>query len=294
MPAAECQAPVSLWQIVNNFKVDDLTAGIVELENNQCLCKSFREQHGGGFPAPEPLVQAAKKSFQEIELLCDEIGLDHARAQINVIGIKLNYPMDISSLLTNLENAETTLLRETWERKFLYINEDCSLFVDNPNLLGAEVVEAFPSAKDDIREAGNCLAAECTTSAVFHLMRVAEYGLRALAKDRRIKVPRGALELATWEDIIQRLETAEQKIQGYPKTLAREAQFEFYHGAMMEFKRFKNKFRNRLMHARDSYDRHQARSALDHVGDFMKILASRISESKRTPLTWKGKKWVTP
>jgi hypothetical protein len=69
--------------------------------------------------------------------------------------------------------------------------------------------------------------------------------------------------------------------------LARDAQFEFYHGAMMELKRFKNKFRNRIMHARDHYDVDEANSAFTHVRDFMKILATKISETKRTSVIWK-------
>jgi len=76
---------------------------------------------------------------------------------------------------------------------------------------------------------------------------------------------------------------------GLPKTLARELQFEFYHGAMMEFKRFKNKFRNRIMHTQEEYDRDDTHNAMTHVRAFMEILASRISETKRTPLIWKGK-----
>jgi hypothetical protein len=125
-------------------------------------------------------------------------------------------------------------------------------------------------------------------------MRAAEYGLRALAWDRRVKIPKNKpIELASWEDIIKKLEEAEAAIQDYPRTLAREAQFVFYHGAMMEFKRFKNKFRNRIMHTREDYDTHQAQSAFTHVREFMIILSSRISEAKRAPIIWKGKKWST-
>jgi hypothetical protein len=124
-------------------------------------------------------------------------------------------------------------------------------------------------------------------------MRVAEYGLRALAFDRRVSIPKNKpIDLATWEDILKELEKTEAAIQNYPKTLAREAQYEFVHGAMMEFKRFKNVFRNRVAHTRQSYDRDEAMSVLNHVRAFMQILASRISEGKRTPLEWKGSQWV--
>jgi len=41
------------------------------------------------------------------------------------------------------------------------------------------------------------------------------------------------LDLAKWEEITKQLELGETAIQGYRKTLAREAQFDFYHGAVM-------------------------------------------------------------
>jgi len=54
----------------------------------------------------------------------------------------------------------------------------------------------------------------------------------------------------------------------------------------MEFKRFKNKFRNRIMHTRDEYDSDEAHSAFVHVKEFMNILASKIAENVKTPEMW--------
>jgi hypothetical protein len=192
-----------------------------------------------------------------------------------------------SALIAETQNAKQILAVALGKLQFLYIATDRIDYADSDTLFGEDVVKAFPSATTDLKESGNCLAAECSTAAVFHLMRGAEYGLRALAVDRQITLPKNQeLGLATWEDIIKQLETAELAIQGYPKTLAREKQFNFYHGAMMEFKRFKNVFRNSVMHTRDEYDRDQAHSAFVHVRDFLKILASEIAEGKTTPLIW--------
>jgi hypothetical protein len=199
-----------------------------------------------------------------------------------------------SHLESDLRHIIELMLKETHTQGvFLRIQKEYSRYLDNPDLFGETVRNRFPSATEDIQAAGNCLATGCYTATVFHLMRVAERGLRALARDRRVKIPTGEILLATWEQIIRELEKAEQTIQGFPKTLAREAQFEFYHGAMLELRRFKNLFRNRFAHTRDHCDIHQAHSAFDHVGSFMKLLASRISETHRPPLVWRGKNWTT-
>jgi hypothetical protein len=75
--------------------------------------------------------------------------------------------------------------------------------------------------------------------------------------------------------------------------MAREEQYKFYHGAMMELTRFKNKYRNPGMHTRDSYDIDEAKSVFEHVKKFMTILATRISETSRTPVKWTQKQLNT-
>ena len=49
--------------------------------------------------------------------------------------------------------------------------------------LGGGSIPGGGPAVEDIREAGNCMAADCNTAAVFHLMRAVEWGLRALCVD---------------------------------------------------------------------------------------------------------------
>jgi hypothetical protein len=234
--------------------------------------------------------------LERAEELCNEAALPNARSQIALIRIRNknpNHKADYSAWVAELNNAQDALMSDLWSRKVIRIDAELVEFANNDLLFGQSVNDAFPSAMPDIIEAGNCLAADCASAAVFHLMRVAEYGLRALARDRRIEIPKNKpLDLATWEEIIKELEGAEDAMRTYKKTEARESQLVFYHGAMMEFKRFKNKFRNRIMHSRVSYDKDQAKSAFVHVKEFMLILSVRISEKKRTPVIWKGRKWT--
>lgn len=235
------------------------------------------------------------KHLSQAGTLCWRAGLLSADEQLRSINhhymLSDDPPTDYSSLCADLRRAIDTMFDDLRKRSFLEVKPELVIFLNNRRLFGQKVSGAFPEAIPDIVEAGNCLAADCSTAAVFHLMRVAEYGLRALAHDRRIKLDKNkAIDLATWEDLLRKLEDAEVAIQGYPKTPAREAQFDFFHGANMEVKRFKNKFRNRIMHSRESYDGHEAMSAFDHVKAFMEILSSRISERSRTPIIWKGSK----
>ncbi len=75
-------------------------------------------------------------------------------------------------------------------RKFVLVKPDRSKYLLQHALFGENVRTAFPSAAFDIEQAGNCLAVEANMAAIYHLLRVAEHGLRALARDRRIEIPK--------------------------------------------------------------------------------------------------------
>jgi hypothetical protein len=65
---------------------------------------------------------------------------------------------------------------------FVAVAPDLEAYIDQDALLGDAVTAKFPDAVVEIRNAGNCLAVGCSTAAVFHLMRVVEFGLRALSR----------------------------------------------------------------------------------------------------------------
>ena len=235
-------------------------------------------------------------SLKGLQDLCEQVNLTNAKQKI---GLTLSHfehnpdDVDYSSLGADLRNVYDVFMSDLWARIFVQVPEKYREFIDNDLLFSKAVAENFKGAVPDIREAGNCLSVGSSTAAIFHLMRIAECGLRALAYDRRITLDKDKpIDLATWEDLIKKLEEAEKAIQGFPKTHTREVQLDFYHGAMMEVRGFKGKFRNRVMHSRESYDQDEAMSAFTHVREFMCILATRIAEGRRTPLIWKGRKWL--
>lgn len=221
--------------------------------------------------------------------VCEKLGLRDAHSTIKraMEWFRVASNTSPEAAKIHLEHVQDALREQLYDSRFFGLAKDRAGYYGNIALFGDRTPEAFPSAKTDMTEALRCLAVEVNTAAVFHLMRVAEIGLRVLAKDRRVSFTKGPIELATWEQIIRELEDSEEKIHNYPKTLAREEQYQFYHGALMEIRRFKNVWRNNIMHTRDEYDRNQALSVFNHVRDFVTILASRISErSKPLPEIW--------
>ncbi|HEX5183256.1 MAG TPA: hypothetical protein VFW19_08910 [Allosphingosinicella sp.] len=148
-------------------------------------------------------------------------------------------------------------------------------------------VNAFPDIEWDVYEATDCYALQHHTASVFHSMRVAEHGLRALAKERRINLPKNKpIEWATWQEIIKALDD-EIKVIGttWKAGKAKDSALAFYSGTRAELNGFKDEYRNLVMHVRAHYDEFQAARALSRVHAFMEAISEKI-DHKHHRIRW--------
>jgi hypothetical protein len=147
-------------------------------------------------------------------------------------------------------------------------------------------VAAFPTIEREAFDATDCYALGHNTASVFHSMRVAEHGLRALAKERKVKLPRNKqVEWATWQEIIRELDKEILAIGNKRAGNARDAALEFYSGARADLNGFKDEYRNLVMHVRVAYDEHRALRALVNVNAFMGRIAEKI-DHKHHRIRW--------
>lgn len=139
---------------------------------------------------------------------------------------------------------------------------------------GDEVNDAFPDATTDICDALRCHVTDNPTASVFHSMRVAEYGLRALAKRVTPRMQSNKLE---WGAIIKALRGRIEELNKPGKkrlTSRREKLLDFYSETLDQCVFFKNLWRDDTMHTRAHYESPDALKALTHVEEFMKVLAN--------------------
>ncbi len=151
---------------------------------------------------------------------------------------------------------------------FLQVFPEREDFYEQDELFGAVVSASFPSAKEDIKEAGCCYATDRSTATVMHLMRVLEVGLNALA--RTLGVP---FDRRNWENVINDIEAEIKKINGPGWGADWKEKQRFYYGAAKDFRYFKDAWRNHAMHYRERYDAVEAKNIFDHVKAFMLQLA---------------------
>lgn len=155
-------------------------------------------------------------------------------------------------------------------RKFFEPEPAYIKYFENPRLFGDAVFAAFPSAIEDITEAGTCLALERPTACVMHLMRVAEAGLKILA---------GKLGVTRQNDWGAYIREIDKELVSRMKAAGKHTPDEaFYAEACALFGHVKTAWRNPTMHIEKTYTPQRAEEILLAVKSFMAHLATKISE----------------
>jgi len=216
---------------------------------------------------------------------CDTLGLGDARTTLKRVSAVLSRGgLDASALAREAARARDALLDDIDKRKFLYVVPERVVHVENANLLGEKVVKRFDSAKADIIDAGNCLAVELGTAAVFHLMRVAEHGLRALA--RKLHVPltykgqRCPIEYADWENVITGIRNKILTLRQLHKGPVKQRNLEFYSDVAEQSEYIRDVWRNTVSHARRPYSISEAQGVKERVEGFMVRLAKDLRSAR--------------
>jgi hypothetical protein len=180
---------------------------------------------------------------------------------------------------SELSQLRYSLRCDLQRNRFAFIPTDKANYFERDDVFGKEFHSAASCAiNEDIKAAGNCVAAELYTASVFHLMRAVEFGLRALAAHVQVPVSPDDLEYKEWQNVIEQIEKAAKTIIDSPASSPKERaeRKEFYNGVIGEFKGFKDAWRNNAMHTRATYREPQALSLFDQVKNFMRRLATRV------------------
>ena len=207
--------------------------------------------------------------FEGIRDHCASISLQVAVEIVN------GYIDDLSSgRIANHEHVEWAIVTldkiiqsEMSKHVFMFISPDKSRYYRQAHSFGEPVNNAFPSIESDAERAGSCYATGFNIACVFHLMRVLESGLAVLATELQVPYDR-----RNWENVINDIEAAVRKINGPHAGAHWKERQEQYSGVALNFRYFKDAWRNHVMHCRAKYDEGEALRIHEHVKDFMQHL----------------------
>jgi hypothetical protein len=174
-------------------------------------------------------------------------------------------------------------IMEIWQRfadeleavSFVYVEREKLRYYEQDAAFGILVGQRFPSADYDIREAANCFSLERHTATVMHSMRALEVGLDALGAALKIKrsLKGWGADLQIFGDAWSKQLKMNPRLSGWKR--------EFFPKAFVEFRHFANAWRNRAMHSGVQYGDEEASRVFEHVGSFLRHLATRLSEPRK-------------
>jgi hypothetical protein len=151
------------------------------------------------------------------------------------------------------------------------------------NAQWAAIVDAFPSAKREIEAGIDCYAFGDLPGCVFHMMRIAELGLRAIARERGVKKvgskKNKPLEWGTWKEVSDAIRDTIKEIHGKPPGPKRDAALAFYENALDKMRFMQGLYRDPTMHFRDKYEKGEAFDAMTNAFSFMSALAKKLDEA---------------
>lgn len=212
--------------------------------------------------------ELTKLTLQEIATICEDLKLPVATALVtqslnNLPRTGREFALVMSAVRAELE-----------AQRFFFVPFEKAAFYGIDQPLSAAGMDAFPSAGQELRSAGNAYATDLPTASVYHSMRALEHGLVALAADMNVTIGTNA-----WHLVIRDIETQIGVLREGPKGLEKNERLQFLSEAANEFRYFKDGWRNYASHVKVNYDDAQALKVLQHVTGFLDHLSAELRET---------------
>lgn len=230
-----------------------------------------REAHR--FKMTEEWWATMNVALPAVRIDCELFGLTVTVAAINRLEKRLHDgEKDLVTIVSDLNYIQEQVGHELDSCLFLYVPSEGADYYENPQRGWQATLDKFPSTMLEVEEASKCFALGRYTACVFHAMRTLEAGLNVLADEFGVSTAK-----ANWHNI---LDVIGSEINKKSQDLgANWPDQQFYSEAALEFRHFKNAWRNHVMHLRLTFDEERARKINDHVRDFMTHLSTKLSES---------------
>lgn len=212
-------------------------------------------------PLPASMEGGKQAAYETLRARCDTLSLPVTKGMTEYI-LKSSTREELAEAFRQIGR---TMHQELRHRHFYEPEAKYYQYLFEPELFGRTIFRNFPSANEDIFEAGMCLALERATACVMHLMRVLEVGLTALAKK---------LGIAPQNDWGRYLGAIEKELKvRYETAGARTPDEQFYSATAFNFDQLRRAWRNPTMHVENSYSPERAKEILESVRSFMIHLA---------------------
>lgn len=283
--AAVCLLPWRRNRLVSLYDMIMYPVGVLHR-----LLESL-EEHARACEAPlaQQTIDSVQKLLNITERHCRDIEMTQPPGPIDRIeGIRIalktgwtpfNPQTDLAKELRVLKEVIETGLGFT---RFLFMPAGKFKFWEQPQTWFNESAwNRFESAREDMKRAVNAYATDDPTACVFYSMRIAERGLRDLAKHMRVPLKGRHIEYQDWGSLLKKLDDKLKLLLGKTRGPKRAERTKFYQDAKDKCAYFNDLYRQDVAHARAPYKDLAALNALTQVRDFMDNLATGLPKRKR-------------
>lgn len=235
----------------------------------------------------------ARLILGKVEHICEPFGMELTLRRVHsaLNAAFTRPPCTLEKLLWETKEIEGAIRSDLLKVVWMHIPLDKAEYHEEarknrklPSLLNERATRRFPKANKEITKAANCYATGSNTACVFHLMRAAEHGMRALAAELNVsfvRSPQTPIELRTWGEVITGITSA---INAKPnaKTPIEAKKLELYNKAANQLQIFKDAWRDVVMHNRERKDylEGETKDLMNSVCTFIEELAERFKEKK--------------
>ena len=266
----------ALWEIMRHYNVWQLVTAVSMLSGTEALAAK-----DGDGPVPrERIDQYYRPAIEYARQQCASSELSAAVVRCDRFLIALRNGLLWSDLKNQAKFLIEAIQGELRYRRFAFVPTAKATILDNVSKDWADAWAKFPSLKEDTERAIDCYVLEQDTASVFHLMRVAELGLRALANKLRVKVTHKGktcpIEYGDWEKVITEIKNHIAQVRTLPAGPKKQAKLEFHSDAADHCVFMKDIWRNNVSHTRKAYNDSEALAVLSRVKGFVDFLATHI------------------
>jgi hypothetical protein len=279
-----------LWSLRDmiNFHLTDVFWTLKLVRNHIAICLSQVSAGNGDSELDASYKANVENNLQGVHRLAGRLLLGSAENRVvriwEIWGGKVRYSQLALELKPLLEALEDDLGAEHF---YHYPRARKMRLLAYPGEWGKSLA-AFPSIRADLEAGVDCYALGHKVACVFYMMRIAERGLRAIARERRVKtVRKGApVEWGTWNHVLAAINEKLATIRNAAAGPKKDAALAFYRGAESDVRTLQDLYRDKTMHLRDEYDDGQVQTAMIRTRELMESLATKLDEKSIRQINW--------
>ena len=262
----------SLWEMLAIYAVHYIELGRFIEEAKMVLASAEEIDTGGPIPESRELSDGEKDdlrdTMQKMLRECRTLGLKASTAVLSQHIDDDDLPQTSREFEILVEMVEA----EIGAKKFFFIPDHRVQYYELD--LQRAISSAFPAAASEIVAAGNSFATMLYTACVFHAMRAAEIGVRALAREIGVTF-QTKIEFVEFGSVLDKIDSKIRDMRNLPRGEKKDTDLQFLSEAASQFRYFKDGWRVRAAHARATFDERQALTVFDHTLSFFQTLTNR-------------------